>query len=425
MLSFIDTIFKHLSIWVIKLYQLILSPDKGFPRFWLKGKICRHRPHCSQYALEHITQYWFFWSIIPIMDRISSCTPWYELIHDPVPPITQKAKNNHFYKIKTKSTKPLRIVFFSSAHIGVSFLKNLINDKRFNLVGIVTQPDQPSWRGMSIKPNIIKQYVSDHRNLLNIQDKQLSNFCQTPYTFKLHSKQHPWVWVQFQKRLTWCKPDYIVVIAYGKIIPRYILDIPHIAPINIHGSLLPKYRWASPIQTCLLNGDKQTWITIMHMSAGLDEWDSIDQLVIDLDYTTTTKDLISKFEHQWPAFLNKTLIDYATWTMQLYPQDHTLATITWKIDKQDGYCDILNEPLGLILRKYNAYFLRPKIWFTYDNKRIIIEQLIINRDNWKTKESAPLADSNYILNSSITHCVIKPEGKWSMSREERTRWYRK
>lgn len=306
----------------------------------------------------------------------------------------------------------LKIVFFSSAAIGIPFLEELCNDDRFEVMWIVTQPDQPSGRGMEIKPNIIKT-KSQELNIKNIT---------TPNTLRLGSKKYPWEWEEFQQWLVNLQPDYIVVIAYWKIIPQHILDIPSIAPINIHWSLLPKYRWASPIQTCLLNGDSESWITIMKMSAWLDEWDIIKQLHISLEISTTTKDLINTFWIIWPGFTNQVLVDFSNNKEKAIPQDNSLATFTTKIIKEDGLIDIYNMPIEQIIRMHNAYYLRPKIYFIYNDKRIIVEDLIINSEKYVANKSASLVDSSNNLHSAIQQILLKPEGKRSMTRNEFSSW---
>jgi methionyl-tRNA formyltransferase len=112
---------------------------------------------------------------------------------------------------------------------------------------------------------------------------------------------------EFAERLKEKNPDLLVVIAYGKIIPQAILDIPKVAPINIHGSLLPKYRGASPIQSTLLNNDKETGITIMKMDATMDTGNMIDILRFRIPFQWTTKELIDEMKKIGPKFLNETL----------------------------------------------------------------------------------------------------------------------
>jgi len=123
---------------------------------------------------------------------------------------------------------------------------------------------------MEMAENIIKQEAQ--RLTCNVER---STFIQTPS--RLHPEKSE-EGRQFTQRLKEKNPDFLVVIAYGKIIPQAILDIPKIAPINVHGSLLPKYRGASPIQSCLLNDEKETGITIMKMDAEMDTGNMIDKL---------------------------------------------------------------------------------------------------------------------------------------------------
>ena len=182
-----------------------------------------------------------------------------------------------------------RVVFFSSAPIGVPFLETLTNDKRFEVVGVVTQCDKPAGRGMEMCENIIKQCG---KKIKNSERCALNNeFIVTPEKLNPEKSEEG---KKFAERLKEKNPDFLVVIAYGKIIPQTILDIAKVAPINIHGSLLPKYRGASPIQSTLLNNDKETGITIMKMDANMDTGNMIDILKFDIDFDRNVKDLIDK-----------------------------------------------------------------------------------------------------------------------------------
>ncbi|MDR2190402.1 MAG: membrane protein insertion efficiency factor YidD [Candidatus Peribacteria bacterium] len=118
----IDSFLASLIIFFIKLYQLTLSPDKGIFSPVLKGRVCAHEPHCSEYAIKTLKRYGFWKGIGKATDRILSCKPRMEKIYDPA-----------YY----------RIVFFSSAPIGVPFLEALAQDKRFEIVGVVSQADKP------------------------------------------------------------------------------------------------------------------------------------------------------------------------------------------------------------------------------------------------------------------------------------------
>lgn len=303
MLQKINHILSKPIIWLITLYQYTLSPDKGLPSLRLKGRVCAHEPHCSKYSIQVLKRYGFWPGIFYATERILHCTASMHKHYDP----------DHY-----------RIVFFSSAPIGVPFLQHLAHDKRFEVVGIVTQCDKPSGRGLQVCENIIKECAKDITTLKH---------CEIKTPTKLHPEKSQ-EGREFAQRLASKKPDLLVVIAYGKIIPQQILDIPTIAPINIHGSLLPKYRGASPIQSTLLHNDKETGITIMKMDATMDTGNMIDILRFGIPFDWTTQQLIQKMQTIGPKFLNDTLRKYAKKFLGEVKQNENKATYCNKIEKE-------------------------------------------------------------------------------------------
>ncbi|MDR0607364.1 MAG: membrane protein insertion efficiency factor YidD [Candidatus Peribacteria bacterium] len=135
----LDQLLANLTIVFIKLYQHTLSPDKGIFSPVLKGRICSHQPHCSEYAIKTLNRYGFRKGIGKATDRVLHCKPRMTKHYDPA-----------YY----------RVVFFSSAPIGVPFLEELAKDKRFELVGVVTQADKPLGRGWQMQENIIKKVAT-------------------------------------------------------------------------------------------------------------------------------------------------------------------------------------------------------------------------------------------------------------------------
>ena len=269
----LNKILAKPAIRMITIYQYTLSPDKWLPSFWLKGKICAHEPHCSKYSINVLKRYGFWPGIFYATDRVLHCTASMHKTYDP----------DHY-----------RIIFFSSAPIGVPFLQSLENDKRFDVVGIVTQWDKPSGRWMEVSENIIKSTAKKLKRYHTSGEE----FIITPTKLNPEKSEEGH---RFAERVKEKKPDILVVIAYGKIIPQIILDIPKIAPINVHGSILPKYRWASPIQSTLLNNDKETGITIMKMDASMDTGNLIDILRFTIPFRRTTKELIHEMETIGPT----------------------------------------------------------------------------------------------------------------------------
>lgn len=390
-IRYINKILAKIFVLFIKIYQKILSPDLWIPSLWLKGKVCIHTPHCSEYGIKVLNRYWFIPWIFMTMERIWQCNPLNTHTYDP----------DHF-----------KVVFFSSAPIWVNFLKQLSQDSRFDVVWVVTAPDKPVWRWLQIQENIIKT-TAKQIWITNIN---------TPEKINPDKSQD---WKDFANWLQSLNADFLVVIAYGKIMPQSILDIAKVWPINVHGSLLPKYRWASPIQSIFLNWDNKTWITIMLMNSKMDEWDMLKKLEFEIPFDWTTLDIINKFSESWPKFLNDTIWEYGKWRLSPIKQDDNEATYCQKIEKEDWTINIYNENLESIYNKYRAFYLWPKIWFSMDEhfwnhnwQRVIIEKIKINHEIYQQKKSLPLIDKDFNLNESIIELTVKPEGKKTISWQE-------
>ena len=162
----------------------------------------------------------------------------------------------------------LNIVFMGTPDFAKESLKELYNEKH-NILGVVTKPDRPKGRGMKFMQSPVKQYAIEQG--LDVYQPE-----------KIKGNE------QFINKMKELKPDVICVVAYGKILPKEILDIPKLGCINLHGSLLPKYRGAAPIQWSIINGDSETGVTTMYMDIGMDTGDMIlkRKMIIDKDETT-------------------------------------------------------------------------------------------------------------------------------------------
>lgn len=324
-----------------------------------------------------------------------------------------------------------RVVFFSSAPIGVPFLEALAADKRFEVVGVVTQEDKPVGRGLKLTPNIIKQTAlelfpcasqitpSPSLSRGEILGKKSpleqggcpegeGGFIQTPTKINPEKSLEGKI---FFDRLESRKADFFVVIAYGKLMPQSLLDLPIFGAINVHGSLLPKYRGASPLQSVFLADEPQSGITIMHMDAGMDTGAMIDKLAFKLPFERTVKDLITKIQKSWPQFLNDTLRSYAKAELQPQPQNESLATHCQKITKEQGEIQPSNDPLSEVYAKYRGYFLRPKVRFTLHEKKVVVEELILDEVCYQKSWAQSLRDEHFQLNPAIKSLLLKPEGK--------------
>jgi methionyl-tRNA formyltransferase len=205
------------------------------------------------------------------MDRVVNCKPSYTKNYDP----------SHY-----------RVVFFSGAPIGVPFLEKLYEDKRFEVVGVVTMPDMARDRGQKVQENVVKSATKELIKNTKIENIDFESFIMTPTKLNPETSEEGKEFCEWLKSLN---ADFFVTIAYGKIVPQAVLDIPKFAPINVHGSLLPKYRGASPIQSVFLQNEKETGLTIMKMVKAMDAGPMIDILRMKIGFDWTAKTIIDEF----------------------------------------------------------------------------------------------------------------------------------
>lgn len=165
----------------------------------------------------------------------------------------------------------LNILFMGTPDFAKESLEAVYN-AGYNVIGVVTNPDKPKGRGMKMIPSPVKEFALE-KNMPVYQPSKVRNN------------------IEFIEEMKALNPDVICVVAYGKILPQEILDIPRLGCINVHGSLLPKYRGAAPIQWAVLNGEKQTGITTMYMDIGMDTGDMILKETVDIGENETTGEL--------------------------------------------------------------------------------------------------------------------------------------
>ena len=314
-------------------------------------QVCTHKPHCSEYGKQCFQRYDFFTAFKYTMERIDKCNPDNKINYDP-----------SFYKV----------VYFSSSPIWVPFLNQLLDDKRFEVVGVVTMPDAPSGRWQKLKENIIVQSLKE--NIWDFSEGNINNeISDLEYKNWKIKIFKPWKIKNnkiFEEKLKELDADFFVVLSYWKILPENILNIPKLGPINIHGSILPKYRWASPIQSVFLNKEKETGITIMYMDKGMDTWDIIKILKFPLTKQDNSKTVIDKFVQVWPKFFVDTLWDFWKWKLKRQKQNNDEATYCGKFEKKDGEIDFQKDGVEDIYAKFQAFYLWPGIYAFWKGKQI-------------------------------------------------------
>lgn len=210
----------------------------------------------------------------------------------------------------------LRLIFMGTPELAAVSLRGLIASREFQIAAVVTQPDQPKGRGLKLQPSAVKE-VALKENLPVLQPQRAREEA-------------------FLQQLAALQPDLIAVAAYGQILPKTILDLPRFGCINVHTSLLPKYRGAAPIQHAILNGDAETGVTIMKMDVGLDTGDILTQEATPIGASDNSQTLHDRLANIGAALLVRTIPDLISGAIQPRPQPTEGVTHASKIKKTDG-----------------------------------------------------------------------------------------
>jgi methionyl-tRNA formyltransferase len=229
---------------------------------------------------------------------------------------------------------PTRVVFMGTAELACASLRALLASLDFPVVAVVTQPDRPKGRDLKPQPSPVKLVATEH-GLPILQPERARD-------------------PDFVAKLSELAPDLIIVAAYGQILPLSILTLPKFGCVNVHASLLPKYRGAGPIQWAILNGDAQTGVTIMKMSEGLDTGDILSIQSTPISPDETTAELHDRLALLGRELLLKTLPDYVAGKITPQPQDNSIATYARKITKADGRID-WSVPASVIRNSIRAF----------------------------------------------------------------------
>ena len=257
----------------------------------------------------------------------------------------------------------LRLAFAGTPLFAAKQLKSLI-EASYNIVGVYTQPDRPAGRGKKIQPSPVKMLAQKHK--LNVyQPKSLkpSNVCH---------------------ELALLNADVLIVAAYGLILPKPFLEIPTFGCINVHASLLPKWRGAAPIERALLAGDAETGVTLMQMDEGLDTGKMLWKTVIPIENIDTRESLEGKIAIAGASALIKLLSDLPKAQLEAKEQNHSLATYAKKMEKPEASINWFCAAKDIELQ-IRAGFGRAPAYSYFKNSRIrIIQASAIQKDNQNT-----------------------------------------
>lgn len=228
----------------------------------------------------------------------------------------------------------LRIIFMGTPELAAASLAALLREPTLQILATVTQPDRPKGRDLKLQPSPVKQ-LAVTMGLPVLQPEKARD-------------------EEFVAELRALTPDLIVVAAFGQILPKFILELPPFGCLNVHTSLLPKYRGAAPIQWAILNGDTETGVTIMKMDVGLDTGEILTQRTTPIRDEDNAATLQDRLAHLGAELLVQTIPDYVAGKIRPQPQDAAGATHVGKIRKEDGRID-WQQPARTIWNRIRAF----------------------------------------------------------------------
>lgn len=308
--------------------------------------------------------------------------------------------------------KKINIAYFGTGEFSAKILEDILKDSFFDVKLVVSQPDKRLWREQILTATPVHKVALE--NGLEIMQPERLKFSKGQLDFNKGQSQglplQENVGVdlvstqinEFFEKLKSLDLDFIIVVAYWKIIPNEILEIPKNFVVNIHGSILPLYRWASPIQESVKNWDTKTGLTIMKMSEGMDEWDILSIEEVEIDLRDKSQDIFDKFSEIWTSLLSDTLKKYISWEITPLKQDDSKATYCTKISKEDWKIDF-SKSSKEIYDIWRAYSTWPWIYTYFKWKKLDITDCFFDPQEISLDEDFSLWD------------VVELEDHWEKS----------
>ena len=296
--------------------------------------------------------------------------------------------------------KKLSLVFFGTPDIGLKSLEYLYNSDKFEVLGVVTQPDKPSGRGQKLIPSPIKVFALE-KNLPLFQPKSI--------------RKEPEI-IEALKNL---KPDFFVTFAFGQILSQEVLDIPKYETINLHVSLLPKYRGANPIQRAIMNGDTETGICTMITELGLDCGDICLKEPIKITPNMNCVELFEICASHSPILLEKTLLGIADGTLKPEKQCEEGVCFADKLKKEECKIDWTKSAIE-IHNLVRGVYKCPGAFFEYNGKiiKVMETEPLEESSNSNAGEFTNISKSGVDVQTGqgiLRLKKIKPEGKGEMN----------
>lgn len=279
---------------------------------------------------------------------------------------------------------PIKILLAGSPQLAVPAFQAILDDDRFQVLGLLTQPDQPAGRGLKLTPPPAKIWAEEN-NLPIWQPEKLKT----------------WLPV-----LTEINPEIVVVIAYGKLVPESLLNLPKHGWINVHGSLLPKYRGAGVLSAPIINGDQQTGVSIMKLVKELDAGPVIFQQAIPLSIDETMGSLASKIGDTAAAILPNTLIGYIEGNLLPQAQADNQVSYAGLVMTADAKIDWQKTAIE-IERLIRAMQPAPGAWTTWHDQRLKIIIAQLSDQSWLSPGKVGLIDGQLAVGTSQGSLIIK------------------
>jgi len=303
-------------------------------------------------------------------------------------------------------SQPLKLVFCGTPAFAVPTLEKLF-DAGFSVSFVVTQPDRPRGRGMELAPSPVKQKALEF-GLPIMQPERIKDN------------------QEFRARLAAIQPDAIIVVGYGRIVPQWMIDLPRFGNINLHTSLLPKYRGAAPIQWAIARGETITGVTTMQIDAGLDTGDILLQKEVSISPEDSAESLSTRLAGIGAELMIETLEGLLSGTVHPRPQDHSQATFAPTLKKEDGRIDF---HLGAqeIWNRLRGFQPWPGAFTSLRGKNLSVWDA---RPVEKKAEPGELMieDNHFVVGcgdrTSLELLVVQPEGKRRMAARDFIQGYR-
>ncbi len=295
----------------------------------------------------------------------------------------------------------MRVLFFGTAEFAVLSLEALAESGRHEVLAVVTQPDRPQGRGLKVAFSPVK-HAALRLGLPVLQPKRVR-----AESFILQARE--------------MNPEALALAAFGQIIPQALLDLPPKGPINVHGSLLPAYRGAAPIQYAILNGETVTGVTTMWMDATLDTGDILLKLEVPIDPEDTTGTLVPRMAAAGAELLLETFRQIQEGTIARIPQDDALATHAPAITPEDTAVR-WNEPATRIRNRVRALSPRPGIFAYFRGRRIKLWSVAVSPLPEKEPGTVVSSSRDSVTvgtgNGAVDLLEVQPENSRRMSGAE-------